>query len=559
MLKEFYHKCNQSHINIINESKLLNQYYMLCPDPSHHKEHRVIFGTSGHRGSSQRYSFNEAHVLAISQAIVQIRTQYGIHGPCYVGKDTHILSDPAFISVLEVLTANFITVIIQKNNEYTPTPAISHAIVNYNKKQHYFNFSKKADGIILTSSHNPPEDGGIKYSSIFGGPASVSITNQIEHRANKLLIDKLRKVKRISLYHALNSGYIYVYDFIENYVNNLPKIINMHAIRSSGLKLGVDPLSGSSVKYWQNIAQCYQLDLTIINEEVDRTFSFMYNSNNDSISIDCSAEPVIIRALKSSKNFDLFFVNDPDSDRHGIITSCSLMQSNYYFAVVINYLFNHRPLWNKTGISVGKTNVSSTIIDQIVFQLNRCLLEVPVGFKWFSKGLFNSSLGFAGEDSAGASCLDYYCVPWSTDKDGLVLCLLAAEIVAVTDQTLQQHCNQLNKNITLSSYNCIRIAINYAQKFFIINTLFSDIKITELAGDPIIKCVSIIPSNPNKVMSGIKMITQNGWVACRLSGTELVYKIYCESFLGIDHRQHMETEIVTKIYKIIDFEYSGTI
>lgn len=537
--------------NIINESQLINQYYTLSPDPNN-KAHRVIFGTSGHRGSSRKYSFNEAHVLAITQSIVQIRIQNGIQGPCYVGKDTHILSDPAFISVLEVLAANFIDVIIQKNNKYTPTPVISYAIVNYNKKKHYYNYTNKADGIIITSSHNPPEDGGIKYSSIFGGPASINLTNKIEQYANKIIANNLRKINRISLTKALKSGYIHFQDFVLDYVKNLNKVINMNAIRTSGITLGVDPLCGSSINCWQNIIEYYKLNLTIINEKIDRTFSFMYTDNINRTCIDCSSEENLINVFKSSKDFDLFFINDPDCDRHGIITALGLMQSNYYFSIAIDYLFRNRPLWNTKDLLIGKTNISSTIINQVAFNLNRCILEVPVGFKWFAKNLFNSNLGFAGEDSAGASFLDYNCMPWSTDKDGLIMCLLAAEIVSVTDQTLQKHYTQLNKHIRTSSYNSICIAITQQQRHFIFNTLFKNINITKLVNDPILKVISIIPINKKNTMNGIKIITSNGWVACRLSGTELVYKIYCESFLGVEHRKKMEQEIMQNIYKMFN-------
>lgn len=542
--------CNKTKLNnSINDTQLLNQYYSLFPD-FNNDNHKIIFGTSGHRGSALYCSFNEAHVLAISQSIVQVRSLYGIKGPCYVGKDTHILSDPALISVLEVLAANCVHVIIQKHCEYTPTPVISHAIINYNKKQCYNNYTKKADGIIITSSHNSSEYGGIKYSSIYGGPASINITNRIEQYANQLLIGKLRKINRIPLSRALSSGYIHFQDFMHHYVKDLNRIINMNIIKFSGLKLGVDPLSGSSVQYWQNIAQYYQLNLTLIDEEIDRTFSFMYFNNNTRVCIDCASEASLKRALKSSKNFDLFFVNDPDCDRHGIITPIGLIQSNYYFSIVIHYLFHNRLLWDNKKLFIGKTNVSSTVIDQVVFNLNRNLLEVPVGFKWFAKGLFDSTLGFAGEDIAGASFLDYYCMPWSTDKDGFIMCLLAAEIVAVTNQTLQEHSNQLNQNVKESSYNCTYMIVNNKQKFFIINTLFDDINMTELTGDPIIKVINITSINKSITMDGVKIITSHGWIACRLSGTELVYKIYCESFVNREHRQKMETEMIENICKI---------
>lgn len=538
--------------NIINESQLINQYFNLFPDIGSNEEQVVVFGTSGHRGSSKEYRFNEAHVLAISQAIVNIRIAYGIHGPCYVGKDTHILSEPAFISVLEVLAANFVNVIVQKNNEYTPTPVISYAIVDYNRQQYNFNAFKKADGIVVTSSHNPPEDGGIKYTSIFGGPASFHVTKLIEKIANKFLINNLRNVNRVTYDHALKSGYIHYQDFTQNYVKNLCRIVNIPAIKASGLKLGVDPLSGTSLVYWQHIAQDYQLDLTIVDEKIDRTFSFMGIDYDGRIRIDCSSESTLIRSLKLSKKFDLFFVNDPDCDRHGIITSLGLMQSSHYFAIVIYYLFRNRPLWNNKVLYIGKTYVSSNIIDCIAYVVCRKLIEVPVGFKWFSKGLFNSDLGFAGEDHAGASFLDYNGMPWSTDKDGLIMCLLAAEAIAITDQPLQTHHDQLHRYFDIFNYSSTQIIINNVQKDFILNTLFDQLKFTEFMGDPIIVTQNIIPMNAKKTMNGFKIITRNGWVACRLSGTEPIYKVYCESFLDVDHCKKMETEIVKNIYSMFN-------
>lgn len=543
---------NTINKNVINESQLINQYYSLYPDISSNKEQIIIFGTSGHRGSSKQYKFNEAHVLAISQAIVNMRVAYGIHGPCYVGKDTHILSEPAFISVLEVLAANFVHVIIQQYNEYTPTPVISHAIVHYNKKSCNCGTFKKADGIIITSSHNPPEDGGIKYTSIFGGPAPIYMTKLIEKIANELLINNLYGVNRITYNHALKSGYIHYQDFTQNYVKNLCKIVNIPAIKASGLKLGVDPLSGASLVYWQHIAWNYQLDLTIVDEKIDRTFSFMGVDYDGHIRIDCSSESTLVRSLKLSKNFDLFFINDPDCDRHGIITSLGLMQSHHYFAIVIHYLFRNRPLWNNKVLYIGKTNVSSNIIDYIACVVCRKLIEVPVGFKWFSKGLFNSDLGFAGEDHAGATFLDYNGAPWSTDKDGLIMCLLAAETIAITDQPLQKYYDQLYKRFNTFHYSSTQIIVNSIQKDFILNTLFDQIKLTEFMGDPVIDVQSITPLYTKRTMNGVKFVTRNGWVACRLSGTESVYKIYCESFLNADHCKQMEKEIVKNICNIFN-------
>lgn len=540
-----------SHNNIINTSKLIKEYYSLHPDPKNNT-HNVTFGTSGHRGSSQRYSFNEAHLLAISQSIVQVRLKKGIFGPCYLGKDTRVLSEPAFISVLEVLTANFINVIIQNNNGYTPTPVISHAIVSYNK-YYIHNKFKAADGIIITASHNPPEDGGIKYNSIYGGPASLNITQEIEYNANKIILNNLRNVNRITLNKAWRSGYIHTQDFVQNYVNSLSTVVNMQAIKNSGLKLIVHPLSGSSIDYWQNIAQIYQLNLTLINEKIDQTFSFICLDHDNCIRIDCSSTPVINGALSSYKeSFDLFFTNDPDCDRHGIVTSLGILESDQYFVVAANYLFHNRPLWRNNTLSIGNTYVSSSKINQITRYLNCSILEVPVGFKWFTKGLFNGCLGFASEESAGASFLSFQGTPWSTDKDGLIMCLLAAEITAVSDKYIQQYYKKLNKNLNISSYNRIQLPISYSQKSIISNTLFHQINLTELAGDSIIKIINIIPSNTQSTMNGIKIITRNGWIACRLSGTELIYKIYCESFIDDVHRVQIEKEIINIINKIIN-------
>lgn len=539
-----------THSDIINVSKLIDQYYNLYPDLSN-KMHNVIFGTSGHRGSSCKYNFNEAHVLAISQAIVQVRAKQGITGPCYLGKDTRTLSEPAFISVLEVLTANFIDVIIQENHGYTPTPVISHAIVRYNK-HHRYN-QPQADGITITASHNPPEDGGIKYHSIYGGSAPWYITEKIEYNANKILLHGLKEVNRITLNQAWKSGYIHTQNFLTNYIKNLSSIINMSIIKSSGLKLGVHPLSGSSIDYWRNIAQYYQLDLELVHEKIDKTFNVFNLSPYNCIRLDCSFELLMIETLSAfRKKFDLFFVNDSDCDRHGIITSLGPLKFDNYIAVAIHYLLHNRPLWTKNMLSIGTTNVSSTITNQIARKFDITLLEVPVGFKWFSQKLFDSNLGFASEESAGASFLDFTGNPWSTDKDGLIMCLLAAEITAIYGEHIQKYYEKLIKDFNRYSYNQKQFSINYLQKSIISNTLFHQINIQELTGDPIIKILNIAPSNINMSMNGIKIITQNGWAACRLSGTELMYKIYCESFIDDIHRKNIEKEIMDVIFKIIN-------
>ncbi|AGC03604.1 phosphoglucomutase [Candidatus Blochmanniella chromaiodes str. 640] len=539
-----------SHNEVINTSRLITQYYTLSPDPSN-GAHNVVFGTSGHRGSSQRYSFNEAHVLAISQSIVQVRAQQGISGPCYIGKDTHALSEPAFMSVLEVLAANFVDVIVQKNNGYTPTPVISHAITQYNKN-HHNNHSKKADGIILTSSHNPPEDGGIKYNSIYGGPAPTNITRTIEQIANKFLVNNLQHVRRMTLKNAWKSGYIHTQDFIQNYVKKLSTIIDMQAIKTSGLKLGVHPLSGSSIDYWQNIAQFYQLDLNLISEKIDKTFGFIHLDYDGCIRLDCSSEFAMAGVLKLHDNFDLLLVNDPDCDRHGIITPIGLIKPNHYLIIAAHYLFNNRPLWRNRSLFIGKTYVSSIMMNHVAYDLSRQLIEVPVGFKWFVQGLFNSLFGFVGEESAGASFLDFYCSPWSTDKDGLIMCLLAAEMIAISNKSLQKYYDQLVQNFGISNYNRIQLPINYTQKSIISNTLFNQINMTELADDPITKIINMSSLKNQISMDGVKIITHNGWVACRLSGTESVYKIYCESFLSVSHREKIEKEIISIIDTIIN-------
>ncbi|URJ23486.1 phosphoglucomutase [Blochmannia endosymbiont of Camponotus sp. C-003] len=540
-----------SHNEIINTSQLITQYYTLSPDPNN-DAHNVLFGTSGHRGSSQRYSFNEAHVLAISQSIAQVRAQQGITGPCYIGKDTHALSEPAFISVIEVLAANFVDVIIQKNNGYTPTPVISHAITQYNKN-HRNDHSKKADGIIITASHNPPEDGGIKYNSIYGGPASSDITRSIEQIANKFLINNLQHVHRMTLHNAWKSGYIHTQDFIQNYVKKLSTIINMQAIKASGLKLRVHPLGGSSIDYWQNIAQYYQLDLNLISEKIDKTFSFMHLDYDGCIRVDCSSEFAMAGVLiKPHDNFDLILVNDPDCDRHGIITPLGLIKPNHYLIIAAHYLFNNRPLWHNHPLFIGKTYVSSIMMNRVACNLSRPLIEVPVGFKWFVQGLFNSFFGFVGEESAGASFLDFYCSPWSTDKDGLIMCLLAAEMIAINDKSFHEYYDRLVQNFEISNYNRIQLPINYAQKSLISKTLFNQINMTELADDPIIQIINISSSKNQISMDGVKIITHNGWVACRLSGTEPVYKIYCESFLSVSHKKKIEKEIISVINNIIN-------
>ncbi|EPB7319080.1 phosphoglucomutase (alpha-D-glucose-1,6-bisphosphate-dependent) [Yersinia enterocolitica] len=522
--------------DLINVAQLTSQYYVLQPD-AENQAHAVKFGTSGHRGSSLRHSFNEAHILAIAQAIAEVRHQQGITGPCYVGKDTHALSEPAFISVLEVLTANGVDVVVQQDNGFTPTPAISHAILCYNAQG-----KDLADGIVITPSHNPPEDGGIKYNPPNGGPADTNLTSVIEKRANQLLSLKLEGIKRQTLDQAWDSGYLHAQDLITPYVEGLVDVVDIPAIQNAGLKLGVDPLGGSGIAYWQRIAEHYKLDLTLVNDSIDQTFRFMHLDHDGVIRMDCSSECAMAGLLALRDKFDLAFANDPDYDRHGIVTPAGLMNPNHYLAVSINYLFQHRPQWG-ANVAVGKTLVSSAMIDRVVADLGRKLVEVPVGFKWFVDGLFDGSFGFGGEESAGASFLRFNGTPWSTDKDGIIMCLLAAEITAVTGKNPQQHYDGLAQRFGAPSYNRIQAPATQAQKNALSKLSPEMVKANTLAGDAITARLTTAPGNGASI-GGLKVMTENGWFAARPSGTEDAYKIYCESFLGAEHREKIEQEAV---------------
>ena len=529
--------------DLINVAQLTSQYYVLQPDPTN-TAHAVKFGTSGHRGSALRHSFNENHILAIAQAIAEVRKEQGTTGPCYVGKDTHALSEPAFISVLEVLTANGVDVIVQEDNGYTPTPAVSHAILTHNRKGGIL-----ADGIVITPSHNPPEDGGIKYNPTNGGPADTDLTSVIEKRANALLAAKLAGVQRQSLVAAWKSGHLQAVDLVQPYVESLGEIVDMKAIQKAGLKLGVDPLGGSGIEYWKRIAKHYELDLTLVNDSVDQTFRFMHLDHDGVIRMDCSSESAMAGLLALRDKFDLAFANDPDYDRHGIVTPAGLMNPNHYLAVAIQYLFQHRPQWGKE-VAVGKTLVSSAMIDRVVEDLGRKLVEVPVGFKWFVDGLFDGSFGFGGEESAGASFLRFDGTPWSTDKDGIIMCLLAAEITAVTGKNPQEHYNALAARFGAPSYNRIQAPATHAQKAALSKLSPEQVKADTLAGDPITARLTNAPGNGASI-GGLKVMTKNGWFAARPSGTEEAYKIYCESFLGAEHREKIEKEAVDIVSKVL--------
>lgn len=528
------HPARQS--DLINVAQLTSQYYVLQPEPTN-AEHAVKFGTSGHRGSSAKHTFNQQHILAIAQAVAEERKNNAITGPCYVGKDTHALSEPAIISVLEVLAANGVDVIVQQDNGYTPTPAISHAILQHNKKSRV-----QADGIVITPSHNPPEDGGIKYNPPNGGPADTTITKAIEERANQLIRGELTQVKRLTLEQAWATGRIRQQDLIQPYVEGLDEIVDMAAIKEAGLKLGVDPLGGSGIVYWQRIAEHYELDLTIVNDAADQTFRFMHLDKDGVIRMDCSSPSAMAGLLALRDKFTLAFANDPDYDRHGIVTPAGLMNPNHFLAVAIHYLFRHRPQWG-SNVAVGKTLVSSAMIDRVVSDIGRKLVEVPVGFKWFVEGLFEGSLGFGGEESAGASFLRFDGTPWSTDKDGIIMCLLAAEITAKTGKNPQQHYDELAARFGAPSYNRIQAAATSAQKAALAKLSPEMVHAETLAGDPILERLTAAPGN-GAPLGGLKVITKNGWFAARPSGTEDAYKIYCESFLGAEHRKQIETEAV---------------
>lgn len=529
--------------DLINVAQLTSQYYVLQPETGN-AAHAVKFGTSGHRGSAARHSFNEAHILTIAQAIAEERQAQGVTGPCFVGKDTHALSEPAFISVLEVLTANGVDVVVQQDNGFTPTPAVSNAILVHNRQG-----GALADGIVITPSHNPPEDGGIKYNPPNGGPADTNLTSVIEKRANALLAGGLKEVKRLSLDKAWQSGRLHEQDLVQPYVEGLKDVVDMTAIQRAGLKLGVDPLGGSGIAYWQRVAEHYKLDLALVNDAVDQTFRFMTLDHDGVIRMDCSSESAMAGLLALRDKFDLAFANDPDYDRHGIVTPAGLMNPNHYLAVAVNYLFRHRPQWGQS-VAVGKTLVSSAMIDRVVADLGRKLVEVPVGFKWFVDGLFDGSFGFGGEESAGASFLRFDGTPWSTDKDGIIMCLLAAEITAVTGKNPQQHYDALAERFGAPSYNRIQAPATHAQKAALARLSPEQVAADTLAGDPITARLTAAPGNGASI-GGLKVMTDNGWFAARPSGTEEAYKIYCESFLGAAHREKIEKEAVDIVSAVL--------
>ncbi len=520
----------------VNIPRLIAAYYTHLPDPDN-PAHQVAFGTSGHRGSSLRNSFNEHHILAISQAICDYRREEGIDGPLFLGMDTHALSEPAMRTAVEVLAANDVELVIQAGLGYTPTPVISHAILTYNRnRQAHF-----ADGIVITPSHNPPEDGGFKYNPPSGGPADTAVTKRIERRANELLREGLRSVKRLPWSRAKTSPCTHEYDFTSDYVNDLKDVIDFETIAAAGLRIGVDPMGGAAVAYWEPIATAYGLNLTVVNDVVDPTFSFMTVDHDGKIRMDCSSPYAMASLIQLKDRFDIAFGNDPDVDRHGIVTrSVGLMNPNHYLAVAVHYLFQHRPGW-RSDAAVGKTLVSSSMIDRVAQSLGRTLAEVPVGFKYFVEGLLKGDFGFGGEESAGASFLRRRSTVWTTDKDGVILGLLAAEITAATGKDPGEHYRTLEERFGRAFYARIDAPATREQKARLTNLTPEQVKAKTLAGEPILARLTRAPYNQEPI-GGLKVVTENGWFAARPSGTEDVYKIYAESFISEEHLRQIQEE-----------------
>ena len=528
----------------INLGRLVSDYFLKQPDVTV-VEQKVTFGTSGHRGAASKLSFNEHHILAICQAVVEYRKDKGFKGPLFLGKDTHALSEPAFATALSVLIANGIPVIIQQDEGFTPTPVISRLIINHNK----FNMTK-ADGLIITPSHNPPSDGGIKYNPPHGGPAEGQITKQIEQRANTILSDNLKDIVRMPFGEAMQSELLSKQDFIEFYVNQLDQVIDMKAIAESGVTIGVDPLGGSGIDYWPVIAKKYGINIKIVNPVVDASFAFMPLDKDGKIRMDCSSPYAMAGLIAMKDHFDLAVGNDPDFDRHGIVTKTGgLMNPNHYLAVAINYLMTNRD-WPETA-KIGKTLVSSSLIDRVAQHINRPLAEVPVGFKWFVDGLHDSSFAFGGEESAGASFLAIDGSCWTTDKDGFIMALLAAEILAVTGKDPHQHYLDLANKLGKPCYGRVEAIASLAQKKVLTELSADVITAKSLAGEPINQVLTRAPGN-NAAIGGLKVVTQNGWFAARPSGTEDIYKIYAESFIDEVHLQVIikeAQEIVSAAFK----------
>ncbi len=521
---------------LIDVNNLLESYFSIHPDVSVNAQ-KVAFGTSGHRGTSTDGSFNEDHVLAISQAVCEYRQANGIRGPLYLGKDTHALSDVAQVTALEVFAANDVDVYYQKTLGFTPTPVISHAILTYNAAHK----GSSADGVVITPSHNPPQDGGYKYNPPSAGPAGTEITNAIQSRANEILKNGVREVKSIPLERALQMDNIHEYEFRDAYIRDLGSVIDFSVITSRDIHIGVDPLGGAAINYWDLIAEIYQLNLTIVNRLVDPTFSFMTVDHDGKIRMDCSSPYAMASLINLKNDFDIAFGNDPDVDRHGIVTpQTGLMNPNHYLAVAIWYLFQNRAQWRKDA-RVGKTIVSSTMIDRVTAGLKRDLAEVPVGFKWFVDGLLDGSFGFGGEESAGASFLRRDGRVWTTDKDGIIMDLLAVEMLARSGNSPSEIYRQLTVKYGDPVYERVDAPATPKQKSVLKSLAAEDVHAETMAGETIIAKLTRAPYNHAEI-GGLKVVTQNGWFAARPSGTEDIYKIYAESFRGEDHLHQIQSE-----------------
>ncbi|WP_261720179.1 phosphoglucomutase (alpha-D-glucose-1,6-bisphosphate-dependent) [Streptomyces sp. FZ201] len=522
--------------DLIDVARLVTAYYALHPDPADPGQ-RVAFGTSGHRGSSLASAFNEDHIAATSQAICEYRSAQGTDGPLFLGADTHALSEPARITALEVFAANDVTVLIDQTDGYTPTPAVSHAILTYNRGR----TSGLADGVVVTPSHNPPADGGFKYNPPSGGPAGSDATSWIQDRANEIITGGLKDVRRIPYTRALKAPGTGRYDFVGAYVTDLPQVLDLDAIRSAGVRIGADPLGGASVAYWGRIAEEHRLDLTVVNPLTDPTWRFMTLDWDGKIRMDCSSPHAMASLIEARDRYDIATGNDADADRHGIVTpDGGLMNPNHYLAVAISYLFSHREEWPKAA-GIGKTLVSSSMIDRVAADVNRPLVEVPVGFKWFVDGLSDGSLGFGGEESAGASFLRRDGAVWTTDKDGIILALLASEITAVTGRTPSQHYADLTDRFGAPAYARVDAPATREEKALLAKLSPAQVTADTLAGDPVTSVLTEAPGN-GAALGGIKVSTANAWFAARPSGTEDVYKIYGESFLGADHLTRVQEE-----------------
>ncbi|SCG63049.1 phosphoglucomutase [Micromonospora echinaurantiaca] len=531
--------------DLVDVPRLVTAYYAEHPDP-HDPAQQVSFGTSGHRGSSLRSAFNEDHILAVTQALCDHRRERGPDGPLFLARDTHALSAPAAVTALEVLAANGVTVLVDSRDGYTPTPALSHAVLTHNRGR----TTGLADGIVITPSHNPPDDGGFKYNPTHGGPADADVTKWIQDRANAILAGGLTEVRRVPYARARAADTTGTYDFLAGYVDDLPAAIDIDAIRAAGVRIGADPLGGASVAYWGEIAERHRLDLTVVNPTVDPTWRFMTLDGDGKIRMDCSSPNAMASLIAARADYQVSTGNDADADRHGIVTpDVGLMNPNHYLAVAIAHLFRTRTEWGPAA-AVGKTLVSSSMIDRVAADLGRPLLEVPVGFKWFVPGLLDGAVGFGGEESAGASFLRRDGSTWTTDKDGILLCLLAAEIIATTGRTPSQHWTELAERFGAPSYARIDAPASREEKAVLGKLSPEQVTATELAGEPITATLTTAPGNGAPI-GGLKVTTESGWFAARPSGTEDVYKIYAESFQGPEHLTRIQQEAKDLVSEVL--------